>query len=59
MLEVGTQFKLIPFVSVDYLGRDLKKPMPCTVIYVNEQHRFYTVEFTFPNGDKYKESFKF
>ena len=59
MLEVGVNLKLIPTAAVDYYGRTLAKPLPCKVVYINHKHRFYTVEFTFPDGGKYRESFKF
>lgn len=59
MLEIGAELRLIPFVSVDYYGRAMPNPVPCKVVYINEQHKFYTVEFRFPNGYRCRESFKF
>lgn len=59
MLKIGTKLKLIPHVLVDYLGRAINKPLPCEVVYINEAHRFFTVEFNPPTGGKFRESFKF
>ena len=57
-LEIGTKLKLLPSICVDGLGRSLQKPIDCTVVYINKPHRYFTAEFTFPNGS-FRESFKF
>jgi hypothetical protein len=59
MIELGMTVWLKPFVLVDYLGRTIDKPIPGTVVYINEPHSFFTVEFKFPSGGHYRESFKF
>lgn len=59
MIELGMVFMLTPFVNVDYVGRAISKPVPSKVVYINEPHRFFTVEFKFPSGCHYRESFKF
>lgn len=59
MIELGTVLMLTPFVNVDYVGRAISKPVPGKVVYINEPHRFFTVEFKFPGGSHYRESFKF
>ena len=58
MLELGAKLNLTPTAAVDFYGKTLTKPLPCKVIYINQRHGFFTVEFAFPNGNKYKESFK-
>lgn len=58
-LRIGTKLKLRPAISVDNLGRSVYKAMPCTVVYINKPHRFFTAEFVFPNGGSFRESFKF
>lgn len=59
MIELGMIFNLIPSMQLDRLGRSVTKPIPGTVVYINEPHRFFTVEFKFPSGCHYRESFKF
>ncbi len=59
MIELGTTVWLKPFVLVDYFGRTDNKPIPGKVVYINEPHRFFSVEFKFPGGGKYRESYKF
>ena len=54
MIELGKTVWLKPFVMVDYLGRAIDKPIPGTVVYVNEPHSYFTVEFKFPSGGHYK-----
>jgi hypothetical protein len=44
---------------VDFFGRAINRPIPCKVVYINEPHSFFTVEFNFPSGGHYRESFKF
>lgn len=59
MIEMGTSLKLTPFIMIDIFGRAVNKPIPCKVVYINEPHKYFTVEFKFPSGGHYKESFKF
>lgn len=33
--------------------------LPCDVVYIHPQRRYYTVEFTFPQGRKFRESYCF
>ena len=59
MIELGKTVWLKPFELIDRFGRTVDKPLPGKVVYINEPHRFFTVEFTLPNGGRYRESFKF
>ena len=59
MIELGMSLKLTPFIMIDIFGRAVNKPIPCKVVYINEPHKYFTVEFKFPSGGHYKESFKF
>ena len=59
MINIGQTLKLTPFIMVDYFGRAINRPIPCKVVYINEPHKFFTVEFRFPSGGHYRESFKF
>lgn len=59
-LYLGQKLMMIPYHLVDELGRrvmgDPKRP--CTVIYINRKHRFFTVAFDF-NGHTIREAYKF
>lgn len=59
MIELGRTVWLKPYVLIDYYGRAVDKPIPGKVVYINEPHRYFTVEFKFPGGGDYRESFKF
>ena len=58
MVKIGAELKLKPFVNLDFYGRTVTKPVPCRVVGINERHGFYRVEFRFPNGCRYFESFR-
>ena len=58
-LKIGTKLPLKQFVLLDSNGRSTVKPIMGTVVYINKPHRFFTAEFTFPNGGSFRESFKF
>lgn len=41
-------------------GHSKGEPRKCRVVYIHPQHRFYTVEFTFPlTGERFRESYYF
>lgn len=61
-LEVGARVKKIPAIF-DELHKDSEtfnavKDLEGTVVYVNFAHRYFTVEYEFKNGMKFRESFK-
>ena len=42
--------------KIPEFGRDnILKPIPCTVVYVNKAHGYYTVQF----GAGYRQAYKF
>lgn len=47
MLRVGDTLKRTPSVNVDEYGRTATTKVPCTVVYIHPQRRFYVVRFTF------------
>ena len=62
-IEVGAKIKKTPmgFLSGYGAHSDLfydVKDMEGTIIDVNRKHRHYTVEYEFPNGMKFRETFK-
>ena len=59
MIEIGRTVWLRPFELIDFHGRTIDEPLPGKVVYINEPHKFFTVEFKFPSGGHYRESFKF
>lgn len=46
---------LVPTIYGGFVG-DLRTPHPCRVVYINEAHRYYVVEFDY-NGRKFREAF--
>ena len=59
MIGIGRTVWLKPYGLIDYHGKSVSKPIPGKVVYINDQHKYFTVEFNFPGGGKYRESFKF
>ena len=55
-LEVGAKMMLTP-VTNKCKDLDARK-LPCTVVYVNRPHRFFTVQFDFKYGS-FREAYKF
>lgn len=49
--QVGDRLIKKPYFGID----DLKDPITCTVVYVNEKHGFYTVQF----DAGYRQAYKF
>ena len=49
--QVGDRLMEKPYFGID----NLTDPIPCTVVYVNESHGFYTVLF----DSGYRQSYKF
>lgn len=60
--KVGQKMMLVPTViepeKPGSPAHNKKKACPCTVIYVNEAHRFFRVRFDMPHGS-FTESYKF
>lgn len=61
-LEVGAKIKKIPSIFDD-VHKDSEtfnhiKDMEGTVVYINSAHRYFTLEYEFKNGMKFRESFK-
>ena len=58
-LKIGDKLRMIP--ESFYIISEPREPQlrPCTVVYINWAHRFFTVEFKFANGNKIWESYKF
>ena len=52
--KIGDQLIHVPTFNRVGIG-DLETPMPCTVVYVNEAHCYYTVQF---KETGIKESYK-
>lgn len=62
-LYIGARLMLAPFApsiqNNTYLRREGKRiKHPCTVVYINRPHRYFTVRFDFQYGS-FLESFKF
>ena len=62
-LYIGAKLMLAPFAPsanmTNYnktIGKDLR--LPCTVVYINRPHRYFTALFEFQYGS-FRESFKF
>ena len=62
-LYIGARLMLAPFAptqqrvsSCKTIKKDLQ--YPCTVVYINRPHRYFTVRFDFQYGS-FLESFKF
>ena len=49
--QVGDRLMRKPYFGSD----NLPDPIPCTVVYVNEEHGFYTVQF----DAGYRQAYKF
>ena len=58
-IKNGETLMLLPFVLCDSAGRQRFDPVPGTVVYINEPHRYFTAEFKVPSGGHFRESFKF
>lgn len=59
MIKIGDVLQLTPVVCIDKNGRATQK-IPGKVVYINEEHRYFTAEFNFPEtGGRFRESFKF
>lgn len=57
-LRVGTRLEMVPTIN-DYKNQPgCTKKLPCTVVYINRPHRFFTVQFDFLYGS-FRESYKF
>lgn len=61
MIQVGDKVKIIPTANTDHsagFAEILLDPVEATVIQVNEEHRWYRVEYPLPKGTGH-ETFKF
>lgn len=58
-LKIGDKLRMIP--ESFYIISEPREPQlrPCTVVYINWAHRFFTVEFELKTGNKFLESYKF
>ena len=57
-IRVGTQLQMVPTINIYKNQPVFNKKLPCTVVYINRKHRFFTVEFKFLYGS-FRESYKF
>lgn len=46
---------LVPTITGGF-GDELREPHPCRVVYINEAHRYYVVEFDY-FGRKFREGY--
>lgn len=62
MIQVGDTVKIIPCANTDHsagFAEVLMDPIEATVIQVNEEKRWYRVEYKMPGGVIGHETFKF
>lgn len=62
MHKIGDTVQIIPCANFDHsagFGEILKDPIPATVIQVNEEKRWYRVEYRLPGGVIGRECFKY
>ena len=59
IIRKGQRLRLPPIHLVDQMGMLVRgdNSCPCTVVYINRRHRYYTVVFEF-SGGAVRESFK-
>lgn len=57
-IKIGTQLQMVPTINIYKYQPGFNKKLPCTVVYINRQHRFFTVEFKFLYGS-FRESYKY
>lgn len=59
-MQIGDILTLVPTIYGTKCGLEELDPMPCRVVYIHPQHRFYTVEFTSRvTGETWREAFYF
>jgi hypothetical protein len=56
--QIGQVISLIPVICVDKKGEITRKALPGKIVYINDEHNYFTAEFTFKRGS-FRESFKF
>lgn len=54
-MYIGQKLMLVPTIYGGF-GNELRDPHPCRVVYINEAHRYYVVEFDY-FGRKFREAF--
>lgn len=54
-MYIGQKLMLVPTIAGGF-GDELRKPHPCRVVYINEAHRYYVVEFDY-FGRKFREGY--
>lgn len=62
MIKIGDKVKIIPAANTDHsagFAGILLDPIEATVIQVNEEKRWYRVEYKMPGGVTGRECFKF
>ena len=57
-IRIGTQLQMVPTINIYKNQSNDTKKLPCTVVYINREHRFFTVEYKFLYGS-FRESYKF
>ena len=59
-MQIGDILTLVPTIYGTKCGLEELDPMPCRVVYIHPQHRFYTVQFTSRiTGETWREAFYF
>jgi hypothetical protein len=58
MIRLGDKVLCYPSIRVDYLGNKILDPVVGEVVYIHTKRRYYTVEFKWPGGGRYRESFR-
>ena len=62
LVKIGDTVKIIPAANTDHsagFAEVLLDPVEATVIQVNEEHRWYRVEYPLPGGAVGRECFKY
>ena len=58
MIRIGDKVLEYPAVHVDFHGNRIYEPAVGEVVYIHPKKRYYVVEFKWPGGRRYKESFR-
>jgi hypothetical protein len=53
MIKIGDIVRHVPNIE----GRQYMSPMPCRVVWIHPDEVYYTVEFTFDRGRRFREAF--
>ena len=55
-VQLGDRLRMRPTIDTT-LGNREEYFLPCTVVYINERHHWFQVEFETEHGYKFRESF--